>query len=222
MKTNRRNRPARARVRRPRPTLTRPPLGRRFEAALVFAHRLHARQTKKGTGVPYIAHLLGVTSIVLNAGADEDTAIAALLHDGPEDQGGIPVLRRIERKFGKRVAAMVDACTDTYEHPKPAWRQRKEQYVASVASKTDEARLVSAADKLHNSRQILEDHRQIGDAVFDRFTGKKQGTLWYYRALVQAFRCAGSNAVVEELDRVVTELERCAGGPAGGAAPCPA
>jgi (p)ppGpp synthase/HD superfamily hydrolase len=225
MKTKRRNNaPPRARVRTRSRVSARPALGPRFEEALAFANRLHATQKKKGTEVPYMAHLLGVTSIVLTAGADEDLAIAALLHDGPEDQGGRPLLRKIERKFGKRVAVIVDACTDTYDEPKPAWRPRKEKYIAGIGKRAAEARLVSAADKLHNCRQILEDHRQIGDAVFDRFTGKKEGTLWYYRALVEAYRHAGTNVIVEELDRVVTELERRARGahPAGGGVPCPA
>jgi (p)ppGpp synthase/HD superfamily hydrolase len=221
MKTKRRNAPSRARVRTPRKLRSTPHLGTRFEQALIFANRLHATQKKKGTDVPYMAHLLGVTSIVLTAGGDEDMAIAALLHDGPEDQGGRPLLRIIQRKFGRRVAAIVDACTDSFEDPKPAWRPRKERYVTGVVAKSDEARLVSAADKLHNCRQILDDHRQIGDAVFDRFTGGKQGTVWYYRALVNAFTQAGGNAIVQELDRVVTELERRAR-KAGGALPCPA
>jgi (p)ppGpp synthase/HD superfamily hydrolase len=209
MKTQRRNAPRLPRV-RSRRTTTSGPLGRRFEQALIYANRLHASQSKKGTRVPYMAHLLGVASIVLSHGGDEDLAIAALLHDAPEDQGGLPLLRGIERKFGPRVAAIIDACTDTYEDPKPEWRVRKQNYIAGIAAKSDDARLVSAADKLHNCCQILEDHRQIGDAVFDRFKGKKDGTLWYYRALVREFRRCGSTPLIDELDRVVTQLERAA------------
>ena len=213
--------PTSARARSAGKTLPPPPLGRRFEQALAYANRLHATQAKKGTGVPYMAHLLGVASLVLSHGGDEDLAIAALLHDGPEDQGGRATLRTIERRFGKRVADIVDACTDTYENPKPEWRSRKESYIAGVRGKSEDARLVSAADKLYNARQILEDHRQIGDAVFDRFTGRKAGTLWYYRRMVDELRKAGSAPIIEELERVVSELERAAGAPvAPGAAPC--
>jgi (p)ppGpp synthase/HD superfamily hydrolase len=187
------------------------PLGTRFEDALVYATRLHARQKKKGTDVPYIAHLLGVASIVLTAGGDEDMAIAALLHDAVEDQGGQPLLAQLEQKFGKRVADIVDACTDSYTLPgerKPEWRTRKDQYLQKITEESADARLVSAADKVHNARQILSDYREHGDQVWLRFTAGRQGQLWYYRELVKAFRAAGGNSLVDELDRVVTELER--------------
>jgi (p)ppGpp synthase/HD superfamily hydrolase len=209
--------PARARARPPRTSVSRrPPLGRRFEQALRYANRLHATQEKKGTGVPYMAHLLGVASIVLSHGGDEDLAIAALLHDGPEDQGGLAILKEIELIFGKRVADVVDACTDTYDDPKPEWLARKQNYIAGVRHKSADARLVVAADKLHNGRQVLEDHRQLGDVVFDRFKGKKDGTLWYYRRLVNELRQADSAPILDELERVVSELEHAAGAPPRG------
>jgi (p)ppGpp synthase/HD superfamily hydrolase len=185
-------------------------LGPRFEEALVYATRLHARQKKKGTDVPYIAHLLGVASIVLTAGGDEDMAIAALLHDAVEDQGGLPRLYELEQKFGKRVASLVDACTDSYTLPqerKPDWRSRKDLYLRKIAEEGPDARLVSTADKLHNARQILSDYREHGDQVWLRFTAGRDGQLWYYRELVKAFRTAGGNNLLDELDRVVTELE---------------
>ena len=137
-------------------------------------------------------------------------AIAALLHDAVEDQGGRPRLREIQRKFGKRVAHIVDGCTDSYVEPKPPWMDRKREYLERLARESDEVRLVSAADKLSNVRETLYEVRVHGDAVFDRFAGKKDGTLWYYRALVTEFRKAGSNPLIEELDRVVTELESVA------------
>jgi (p)ppGpp synthase/HD superfamily hydrolase len=148
-----------------------------------------------------------VASIVIEYGGDEDMAIAALLHDAVEDQGGVQRLREIRKKFGKRVARIVDGCTDSYDEPKPPWMERKHAYVARVASESEEVRLVSAADKLSNARETLHDARTEGDAVFDRFAGKKKGTLWYYRALVDEFRKAGNNPLVEELDRVVSKLE---------------
>jgi GTP pyrophosphokinase len=185
-------------------------LSARFEDALVYATRLHARQVRKGTGIPYIAHLLAVTAIVLEHGADEDTAIAALLHDAVEDQGGAATRETIRERFGEQVAAIVDGCTDTDVTPKPPWRARKEAYVAHVRTAPPDVRLVSAADKLHNARSILADYRVLGEATWDRFTGGKAGTLWYYHALVDAFRAAGSTPLVEELARVVDDLETLA------------
>jgi len=167
---------------------------------------LHGRQVRKRTQRPYIGHLLSVTALVIEYGGDEEMAIAALLHDAVEDQGGRPRLREIQRKFGKRVAHIVDGCTDSYTEPKPPWMDRKRAYVKRVASESDEVRLVSAADKLSNVRETLYEVRVHGDSVFDRFAGKKDGTLWYYRALVAEFRKAGTNPLIEELDRTVTAL----------------
>ena len=180
----------------------------RFTDALAFAAQLHAGQFRKGTAIPYIAHLLGVAGLVIEQGATEDEAIAALLHDAVEDQGGAVTREEIRRRFGETVAAIVDGCTDTDERPKPPWRKRKEKYLAQVRTASPSVRLVTAADKLHNARAILADYRAVGEAVWERFSGGREGTLWYYRALVDALRAAGSHALVEELDRVVTELER--------------
>jgi (p)ppGpp synthase/HD superfamily hydrolase len=190
---------------------TKPPKGKtfskKFAAALGYAAELHARQFRKRTGRPYIGHLLAVTSITIEYGGDEEMAIAALLHDAVEDQGGLPRLREIRRKFGKRVAHIVDGCTDSYTQPKPPWLERKRAYVARVAKESVDVRLVSAADKLANVRETLHDLCVQGESVFERFQGKKEGTLWYYRELVRVFRKAGNNPLVEELDRAVTELE---------------
>ncbi|MBI3695772.1 MAG: HD domain-containing protein [Acidobacteria bacterium] len=183
----------------------------RFQDALVYAAGLHADQKRKGTGIPYVAHLLAVAGIVLSHGATEDEAIAALLHDAIEDQGGDATRRQILARFGPVVAEIVEGCTDTDQDPKPPWRPRKEAYIAHVRHASPSERLVSAADKLDNARSILRDYRAVGEAVWRRFTGGREGTLWYYRALVKAFRGAGSNALVEELDRVVTQIERVAG-----------
>jgi (p)ppGpp synthase/HD superfamily hydrolase len=187
-------------------------LSERFEDALAYAARLHAAQVRKASGIPYISHLLAVTSIALEYGADEDEAIAALLHDAIEDQGGQPIRAEIERRYGVRVAAIVEGCSDTDVFPKPPWRQRKEAYLAHLRTAPAPVRLISAADKLANARSVLMDYRQIGEQVWERFNGGKDGTLWNYRALVEAFRAAGTSPLVEELARTVEEMEHLAAG----------
>jgi len=186
-------------------------LTRRFERALLFANRKHAGQIRKGTPAPYISHLMGVAGLVLEAGGDEDLAIAALLHDVVEDCGGAPMLREVRRRFGKRVAHVVEGCTDTDQNPKPPWRQRKETYIKHLRTANADVRLVSAADKVHNLRHILTDYYEGGEAIWERFNGKREGTLWYYRSLLREFRRNGTNRLVRELERVVTELETLAG-----------
>lgn len=207
------------------------PLGEPFNDALVYAHNLHREQPRKGRDIPYIGHLLGVASLVLEAGGDEEMAIAALLHDAVEDQGGRPTLEEIRRRFGDRVAHMVEGCTDSMaEDPnhKEEWCDRKLRYIRHVIEESDaDTRVVSAADKVHNARAILNDHHEHGDCCFDHFTQKRDGTLWYYRALVNAFHEAaqrrpdprpGLDRLLRELERIVDELERRAGGP--GVNPC--
>jgi len=182
-------------------------LSRRFEQALLFATRKHAGQSRKGTVVPYVAHLLSVAGLVLEAGGDEDLAIAALLHDVVEDCGGAPMLKEIRRRFGKRVAHVVGGCTDTDLDPKPPWRQRKEDYIAHLRTADADTRLVSAADKLHNVRSIVAIYREIGDRIWERFRGKRDGTLWYYRTLLDEFQRKKSSPLIRELERAVIELE---------------
>ena len=180
-----------------------------FEDALIYATQAHCDQTRKKTGIPYIAHVLGVTAIALEYGANETEAIGALLHDTVEDCGGAERLRDIQKRYGDDVAKIVDGCTDTDEVPKPPWRARKEAYVAHLKDSDTSTRLVSAADKLHNTRAILADLRRHGPKVFERFSGKKEGTLWYYRALVAAFRRHRDHAdLIDELDLVVTQVEK--------------
>ena len=187
-----------------------------FDRAVQYANRIHADQTRKGTDVPYMTHLLGVASLVLENGAQsEEEVIGALLHDAAEDQGGRPRLDDIRDQFGEQVGHIVHVCTDSYENPKPDWRPRKEAYVTHVRELLerggDEPALrVSLADKLHNTRAIIADVRESGDALFERFSGKKDGTIWYYAALVEAFR-GFPNRMVGELEREVTELRRLAG-----------
>ncbi|MEB3335861.1 MAG: HD domain-containing protein [Leptolyngbyaceae bacterium] len=179
----------------------------RFEQALAFASQLHREQVRKGTTIPYISHLMAVSSLVLEQGGNEDEAIAALLHDAVEDQGGLPILTEIRDRFGDQVAAIVAGCTDTDVVPKPPWKERKEAYINHIIDASPSVRLVSAADKLHNARSILADYRQLQDELWSRFKGGREGTLWYYRALVEAFRATGSTPLIEELDRTVSELE---------------
>ena len=183
-------------------------LGPRFDEAFNYAARMHSGQARKGKTVPYIAHLMSVSSIVLEAGGHEDAAIAALLHDVVEDCGGTPVLREVEQKFGSKVAKIVEGCTDSFEDPKPPWKQRKESYILRLKTEDDETRLVSASDKLDNSRAILMDYRDQGETIWKRFQGGREGTLWYYRALLEEFQRRPLNRVTAELGRVVTILEK--------------
>jgi (p)ppGpp synthase/HD superfamily hydrolase len=184
-------------------------LSQKFEEALVYASVVHGGQIRKATGIPYIAHLLGVASIAFEYGADENEAIGALLHDAAEDAGGAARIDDIRVRFGEKVATIVECCTDTLETPKPPWRERKEKYLTHLKETDSSTRLVSAADKLFNTRSILRELRQRGDAVWARFSGGKKDRLWYYRALVTAFRQYGDHSdLIDELDRVVTEIEK--------------
>jgi (p)ppGpp synthase/HD superfamily hydrolase len=185
-------------------------LGPRFLRAFDFAAEKHGRQTRKASTIPYIAHLMGVASLVLEFGGDEDLAIAALLHDVVEDCGGAPMLKEVRRRFGSRVAKVVDGCTDSDMDPKPPWRERKETYMRHLKSADAETRLVSAADKLNNVRSILSDYREVGESIWSRFNGGREGTLWYYRALLEEFVRSKPNRLVRELELAVRELETTA------------
>ncbi len=200
-----------------------PAVGKRFRDALVWAAELHEDQKRKGGDVPYVSHLIGVASIVLEHGGDEDQAIGALLHDALEDQAHKMSPNEIRARFGDRVEAIVEACTDGNPEEQrdrdPArWRVRKQIYIDQVATKPADALLVSMADKLYNARAILEDFREIGDKLWPRFTAGRVGNLWYYRALLTAFKArledrpGGGIRLWHELDRTVAEIERLAGG----------
>jgi (p)ppGpp synthase/HD superfamily hydrolase len=181
----------------------------RFDDALEFAAVRHAGHVRKGTNIPYIAHLLGVASIALEYGANENEAMAALLHDAVEDQKA--TLQEIRDRFGAAVADIVAGCSDTDVVPKPPWRKRKEAYIAHIPAASHSVQLVSAADKLHNARAILRDYRDVGEALWERFNGGRDGTLWYYRALAELFAPSGV-PVADELRRVVHELEVASAG----------
>src|ERR1700690_1611597 len=185
-------------------------LGPKLQRAFAYAAKMHAGQARKGTTVPYLSHLMAVTSLVLEAGGDEEMAIAALLHDVVEDCGGMPRLREIRKQFGTRVARIVEGCTDSFTEPKPDWIERKRGYLEEVKHADDETRLVSASDKLHNVRTILADYRKDGDAIWVRFNGKKEGTLWYYRALSDEY-ARKPNRITRELTLAVLDLESLCG-----------
>jgi len=182
-------------------------LSSRFEGALILATRLHTNQIRKGARVPYVAHLLAVTALVLEDGGDEDQAIAALLHDAVEDQGGIETLDVIRRRFGVRVAHIVEGCSDSFESPKPPWRERKVIYLRHLREADIDILRVSLADKLHNACSILRDLQKNGDVIWERFKGGKDGTLWYYRTLVAIFHENDFSPMVSELQYVFNKIE---------------
>jgi (p)ppGpp synthase/HD superfamily hydrolase len=182
-------------------------LSPRFAAALAYVAALHAEQRRKVSGEPYLAHLLAVAAIVLEHGGNEDEAIAALLHDAVEDQGGVATLDEIRRRFGPTVAEIVDGCTDARVTPKPPWRQRKEAHIAHVRAASPSVRLVVAADKLHNAGALVREYRRRGAALWPCFHGGRDGTLWYYRAMTDALKQAAPTPIVAELERVVEDLQ---------------
>lgn len=182
-------------------------LSKAFDDALVYAAELHREQVRKGSGIPYIAHLMSVSSRVLSAGGTETQAIAGLLHDAAEDQGGEPTLQEIHRRFGAVVAQIVSDCTDSWVIPKPPWRPRKEAYIASLSSKPKASLLVSLADKVDNAEAILKDYRVIGEELWARFTGNRNGTIWYYRTLAGIFsEILPDVQLSNELSRIVAQF----------------
>jgi (p)ppGpp synthase/HD superfamily hydrolase len=197
-------------------------LGADFDRALEWASRHHRKQARKGTSIPYVAHLLQVAGLVLEAGGDEDLAVAALLHDAIEDAlpGEAPRVRaEIGKYFGMRVLAIVEALTDGTE-PKKDWEPRKTEYLERLAAERDAAvLLVSSADKLHNVRAINRDLRQVGPTLWKRFTGKRRGTLWYYGELARVYEEAGGTPLLPEFRRAVAELEWLASLPDPASAP---
>jgi (p)ppGpp synthase/HD superfamily hydrolase len=192
----------------------------RFHEALTLAAELHAGQKRKQTEIPYVSHLLAVAAIALEHGADEDEAIAALLHDAVEDQGGEVTLEAIRQRLGETVADIVLGCSDTTVTPKPPWLERKQRYIEHVREASPSVRVVSAADKLHNLRAIIADYRTHGDQLWGRFNADdREQIVWYYRSLTEAFRDAAAprfadaakaaafDVLVRELDLATGELE---------------
>jgi (p)ppGpp synthase/HD superfamily hydrolase len=175
----------------------------RFDEAFRYAHRLHQRQTRKGTSIPYISHLMTVSALVVEHGGNEDQAIAALLHDAAEDQGGRETLDEIRAAFGQAVASIVADCTDAWTEPKPPWRARKDAYLAALPHKPQTSLLVSLADKTHNAEAILFDYRVLGSSLWDRFNGGADGTRWYYGALADIFTTTMPGSLADRLSRAV-------------------
>jgi len=183
-------------------------LGERFDKALLMAHAYHRDQVRKGADTPYFGHLLGVASLVIDEGGDEDEAIAALLHDAPEDQGGRATLEEIRDEFGSKVADIVDHLSDTFEDPKPPWQERKETYLTRLQKVTDKSVLrVSIADKLHNARSIILDLAEHGEGVWNRFSGKREGSLWYYKQLADIYDEKDMGEIADEFRRTVERMD---------------
>jgi len=186
-------------------------LGGRFRAALDYAYEVHSEQRRKGPApqVPYLGHVLGVCSIVIDDGGTEEEAIAALLHDAAEDAGGEDTLQVIRRRFGKKVARLVELCSDTTEVPKPPWRDRKLAFIDRLARKRMPAGLlrIVAADKLHNVRSLLDDYRRVGDELWSRFeTHSATDQLWYYGEITEIMLERMPGPLSYELDRTLTTL----------------
>ncbi len=188
-------------------TTENPKLSIRFEQALVYAAQLHAKQVRKSGNIPYISHLLSVTALVLENDGDEDEAIAALLHDAVEDQGGAETRAAILKQFGERVVEIVDGCTEPFTVPRLPWRDRKLQYIEQMRHASPSVLRVSIADKLHNARSILADCDREGDAVWQKFNGGKEDTLWFYHKLLEVYQQRGSDFLNLELERVISRLE---------------
>jgi GTP pyrophosphokinase len=184
-------------------------LSARFSEAFVLAASLHRAQVRKGPqSVPYISHLLAVSAIVLEYGGSENEAIAALLHDAVEDQGGAATLAAIRHMFGPEVAAIVEGCSDTDVEPKPPWRDRKERHIAHLREAAPPVLMVTAADKLANARSILADYREMGDELWLRFNCTREQSLWYYRTVLRMLETRPApRRLVAELGRVLAEIE---------------
>ena len=183
-------------------------LGPRLDEAFRYAHEVHASQTRKGSSTPYLGHLMGVASIVIDDGGTEDEAIAALLHDAAEDQGGRERLTDIRARFGAAVARIVEDCTDSWETPKLPWLERKLKYIEHARTLPPPSLRVSAADKVHNAYAILRDLRNTGEQVWGRFKASADDVIAYYDSLVRAYREAGGGRLVDELDRIVRGIHR--------------
>lgn len=181
----------------------------RFASAMTYAHEVHHNQRRRGTGIPYIAHILGVTAIAMEYGANEDEAIGALLHDAAEDGGGEETLAYIRAQFGDAVADIVLGCSDSLvEDPedKLPWLERKENYLVHLENASASVCLVSAADKLHNVRSIVRDYREHGEDIWERFQGKRDGTLWYYETVADTLMRRYRSQLTRDLQDAVDDL----------------
>ena len=188
----------------------------RVVEAFAYAYALHRTQVRKGSRVPYITHLMEVAAIVGRYGGDEDQFIAALLHDAVEDQGGRKTLSAIRERFGPKVAEYVEGCTDSYEIPKPEWRERKTKFIEITVSAPPKQKLIIAADKLHNARSILSDLHEKGDKAWAIFKSGRDEVLWYYAEMVCALSSGWSHPILRELADTVDTMQRLAVRPRNG------
>lgn len=181
-------------------------LTQKFESALIYATRLHANQRRKVGDIPYVAHLLAVAALVLDDGGSENEAIAALLHDAVEDQGGLSTRMTIRREFGEEVVAIVDGCTEFCGTPKPPWAERKARYIEQIRMGSASVRRVSLADKLHNIRSLVMAWETQGEAVWQHFNAGRANILAFYQALLQVYQQADAGPMAAELERWIQVL----------------
>ena len=186
-------------------------LGKRFEEAFALANQLHKGHLRKASDAPYVSHLLSTAALVLQDGGDEDEAIAALLHDAVEDQGGEETLALIREKFGDKIAKIVDECSDTDIIPKPPWRERKEAHIVRLKGASPATHRVILADKLHNARSLLRGLREDGEEAWKISKGGKSGILWNFRTMHEVLGEFNQGYLWQELGRMVKEIERLAG-----------
>ena len=188
------------------------PYSKRLEEAFAFAHDLHRDQTRKGSDIPYVTHLMGVAALVGEFGGDEDQVIGALLHDAAEDQGGVETVALIRERFGETVAAYVEGCSDTLTTPKPPWLERKKAFIESTREAPPTLRLLIAADKLYNARSMVADFSVVGHALWDRFSVDCESTLWYHREMLDVLRQGWDNPILGELENAIHRLDEAAAG----------
>ncbi len=178
----------------------------RFDQVLLLCASLHRHQIRKDGRTPYVAHLLAVAALVLEDGGSEDEAIAALLHDSVEDQGGLEILEKIKQDFGENVAKIVAGCTESETFPKPPWKERKSRYLQQIRAGSKAVQRVFLADKLHNSRCLLLQLQQEGKGVWQQFRGGKSGTFKFYQSLLSSYKIEGN--MKQEFKKVITQLEK--------------
>lgn len=183
-------------------------LSDQFLSAFEFAFQLHRNQLRKGSEIPYMSHLIGVAALVMEDGGDETEAIAALLHDSVEDQGGAVTLEKVKQKFGDRVASIVEYCTDSMETPKPPWKDRKQALIEKAGAAGVSEFKILIADKLHNLRSIRYALQRFGGEVWGRFKGGREGSLWYYQLLLTTFRSRGDHPYLDEMEVILEYLEK--------------
>ena len=182
----------------------------KYLEAYVYSYKLHKKQTRKGSNIPYFTHLSSVSNLIIENNGTTTQAIAGLLHDAVEDQGGAKTLAAIKRKFGPKVAKIVDQCSDTTIKPKPPWKTRKIKYIKDIKNKTQDTLLVSLCDKYHNANCILSDYQKVGEEIWGRFTASKQETLWYYESLYKEFKKYLKNhlELIKAYKNAVDEMKR--------------